>query len=108
MHHHADVAVAVAIEGGLITPIVRAAENRSRWPHISEEMKDLAARARDAQAGARASSRAAPSRSSNLGMFGIKNFASIINEPAGHASCSVGAGEATPGGQERPARHRHA
>ena len=46
MHHNADIAVAVAIDGGLITPIVRAAETKS-LAVIATEMKDLAARARD-------------------------------------------------------------
>jgi pyruvate dehydrogenase E2 component (dihydrolipoamide acetyltransferase) len=89
-HHHADIAVAVAIEGGLITPIVRAAETKG-VAQISREMKDLAERAR--------TRRLKPEEYqggtfsiSNLGMFGIKNFASIINEPQG-CILSVGAGE---------------
>ncbi|KQY28126.1 branched-chain alpha-keto acid dehydrogenase subunit E2 [Caulobacter sp. Root487D2Y] len=90
MHHHADIAVAVAIDGGLITPIVRAAETKG-LAQISAEVKDLAARAK--------SKKLKPEEFqggtfsvSNLGMFGIKAFASIINEPQG-AIMSVGAGE---------------
>ena len=93
MHHHADIAVAVAIDGGLITPIVRAAETKG-LAEISAEVKDLAARAK--------SKKLKPEEFqggtfsvSNLGMFGIKAFASIINEPQG-AIMSVGAGEQRP------------
>jgi pyruvate dehydrogenase E2 component (dihydrolipoamide acetyltransferase) len=90
MHKHADIAMAVAIDGGLITPIIRAAETKG-LAQISAEAKDLAARARamklkpeEFQGGTFSIS--------NLGMFGIKSFASIINEPQG-AILSVGAGE---------------
>jgi pyruvate dehydrogenase E2 component (dihydrolipoamide acetyltransferase) len=93
LHHHADIAVAVAIDGGLITPIVRAAETKG-LAQISAEVKDLAARAK--------SKKLKPEEFqggtfsvSNLGMFGIKQFASIINEPQG-AIMSVGAGEQRP------------
>ncbi len=93
MHKHADIAVAVAIDGGLITPIVRAAETKG-LAQISAEVKDLAARAK--------SKKLKPEEFqggtfsvSNLGMFGIKAFASIINEPQG-AIMSVGAGEQRP------------
>uniref|UniRef100_B0SYX3 Acetyltransferase component of pyruvate dehydrogenase complex n=2 Tax=unclassified Caulobacter TaxID=2648921 RepID=B0SYX3_CAUSK len=93
LHHHADIAVAVAIDGGLITPIVRAAETKG-LAQISAEVKDLAARAK--------SKKLKPEEFqggtfsvSNLGMFGIKAFASIINEPQG-AIMSVGAGEQRP------------
>jgi pyruvate dehydrogenase E2 component (dihydrolipoamide acetyltransferase) len=93
MHKHADIAVAVAIDGGLITPIVRAAETKG-LAQISAEVKDLAARAK--------SKKLKPEEFqggtfsvSNLGMFGIKSFASIINEPQG-AIMSVGAGEQRP------------
>ena len=92
-HHHADIAVAVAIEGGLITPIIRAAETRS-LADIAVSMKDLAERARvrklkpdEFQGGTFSIS--------NLGMFGIKSFASIINEPQG-CILSVGAGDKRP------------
>jgi pyruvate dehydrogenase E2 component (dihydrolipoamide acetyltransferase) len=92
-HHHADVAVAVAIEGGLITPIIRAAETKG-LAQIATEMKDLAERARN--------KRLKPEEYqggtfsvSNLGMFGIREFGSIINQPQG-AILSVGAGEKRP------------
>jgi pyruvate dehydrogenase E2 component (dihydrolipoamide acetyltransferase) len=89
-HKHADVGVAVSIPGGLITPIVRRAEEKS-LSAISNEMKDLASRARtrklkpeEYQGGTTAVS--------NLGMFGIKDFAAVINPP--HATIlAVGAGE---------------
>jgi pyruvate dehydrogenase E2 component (dihydrolipoamide acetyltransferase) len=93
MHHHADVAVAVAIEGGLITPIIREAENRT-LADISAAMKDLAARARDRKL-APSEFQGGTFSLSNLGMFGIKQFASIINEPQGMI-LSVGAGEERP------------
>lgn len=88
-HKTADVGVAVAIPDGLITPIVRKAEQKT-LSVISNEMKDLAKRARDKklkpeeyQGGSTAVS--------NLGMFGVSNFTSIINPP--HASIvSIGAG----------------
>ena len=88
-----DVAVAVAIEGGLITPIIREAENRS-LADISKAMKDLAARARDRKLKPEEFQGGTFSLS-NLGMFGIKNFSSIINEPQGMI-LSVGAGEQRP------------
>jgi pyruvate dehydrogenase E2 component (dihydrolipoamide acetyltransferase) len=89
-HKHADVGVAVAIQGGLITPIVRQAEIKP-LSLISNEMKDFAARARarklkpeEYQGGTTAVS--------NLGMYGIKEFYAVINPP--HATIlSVGAGE---------------
>ena len=93
MHHHADVAVAVAIDGGLITPIIREAENRSLLD-ISKAMKDLASRARDRKLKPEEFQGGTFSLS-NLGMFGIKSFASIINEPQG-CILSVGAGEERP------------
>ena len=93
MHHHADVAVAVALEHGLITPFVRAAETKG-LAQIATEAKDLAERAR--------TKKLKPEEYlggtfsiSNLGMFGIKSFSSIINEPQG-AIMSVGVGEKRP------------
>ena len=88
-HKHADIGVAVAIPGGLITPIVRKAETKSLIA-ISAEMKDYAARARarrlkpeEYQGGS--------SAVSNLGMYGIDEFAAVINPP--HATIlAVGAG----------------
>lgn len=90
VHKHADIGVAVAIDGGLITPIVRAAELKP-ISVISNAVKDMAARAKakklnptEYQGGTTAVS--------NLGMFGVKEFTSIINPP--HASIvSIGAGE---------------
>jgi pyruvate dehydrogenase E2 component (dihydrolipoamide acetyltransferase) len=89
-HRHSDVAVAVSIPGGLITPVVRKAETKG-LAAISAEMKDLATRARsrklqpqEYQGGSAAVS--------NLGMFGIKNFQAVINPP--HATIlAVGVGE---------------
>ncbi len=93
MHHHADVAMAVAIDGGLITPIIRAAETKS-LSEIASESKDLAKRARDRKLKPE-EFQGGTFSVSNLGMFGIKAFASIINEPQG-AIMSVGAGEQRP------------
>jgi pyruvate dehydrogenase E2 component (dihydrolipoamide acetyltransferase) len=93
LHHHADVAVAVAIDGGLITPIVRAAEDRS-LADIAGAMKDLAERARSRKLKPEEFQGGTFSLS-NLGMMGIKSFASIINEPQG-CILSVGAGEKRP------------
>ena len=90
MHHHADVAMAVAIDGGLITPIIRAAETKS-LSQIATETKDLAKRARDRKLKPE-EFQGGTFSVSNLGMFGITSFASIINEPQG-AIMSVGAGE---------------
>ena len=92
-HHHADIAVAVAVEGGLITPIVRAAETKG-VAQIAAEMKDLAERARTRKLKPE-EFQGGTFSISNLGMFGIKAFASIINEPQG-AILSVGAGEKRP------------
>ncbi len=88
-HHNADVAVAVAIDGGLITPIIRAADNKG-LSTISVEMKDLAARARERKLKPQ-EYQGGTFSISNLGMMGIKEFGSIINEPHGMI-LSVGAG----------------
>jgi pyruvate dehydrogenase E2 component (dihydrolipoamide acetyltransferase) len=93
MHHYADVAIAVAVEGGLITPIVRAAETKG-LAEIARESKDLAKRARTRKLKPE-EYQGGTFTVSNLGMFGIKSFASIINEPQG-AILSVGAGEKRP------------
>jgi pyruvate dehydrogenase E2 component (dihydrolipoamide acetyltransferase) len=93
MHHHADVAMAVAIDGGLIAPIIRKAETKT-LSQIATESKDLAKRARDRKLKPE-EFQGGTFSVSNLGMFGIKAFASIINEPQG-AIMSVGAGEARP------------
>jgi pyruvate dehydrogenase E2 component (dihydrolipoamide acetyltransferase) len=89
-HKHSDIGVAVAIPGGLITPVVRKAETKS-LSVISTEMKDFAARAR-ARKLRPEEYQGGTSAVSNLGMFGIKDFYAVINPP--HATIlSVGAGE---------------
>ncbi|MFZ3005862.1 MAG: 2-oxo acid dehydrogenase subunit E2, partial [Phenylobacterium sp.] len=93
MHHHADIAMAVAIDGGLITPIIRAAETKG-LAQIATEAKDLAARARTRKLKPE-EFQGGTFSVSNLGMFGIKAFSSILNEPQG-AILSVGAGEQRP------------
>jgi pyruvate dehydrogenase E2 component (dihydrolipoamide acetyltransferase) len=93
MHHHADVAMAVAIDGGLITPIIRAAETKG-LAEIARETKDLAERARTRKLKPE-EFQGGTFSVSNLGMFGVRSFASIINEPQG-AILSVGAGEKRP------------
>jgi len=92
-HYHADVAVAVAIDGGLITPIVRRAENKG-LSTISTEMKDLAGRARERKLKPQ-EYQGGTFSISNLGMMGIREFGSIINEPHGMI-LSVGAGSPRP------------
>ena len=92
-HKHSDIGVAVAMPGGLITPIIRKAETKS-LSTISGEMKDFAARARarklkpeEYQGGTTAVS--------NLGMYGIKDFTAVINPP--HATIlAVGVSEERP------------
>jgi pyruvate dehydrogenase E2 component (dihydrolipoamide acetyltransferase) len=93
LHHHADIAMAVAIDGGLITPIIFEAESKS-LAQIAKEAKDLAARARDRKLKPE-EFQGGTFSVSNLGMFGIRSFASIINPPQG-AILSVGAGEKRP------------
>ncbi|MEE2566567.1 2-oxo acid dehydrogenase subunit E2, partial [Hyphobacterium marinum] len=92
-HKHADVSVAVAIEGGLITPIIHDADAKG-LAQISAEMKDLAARARERKLKPEEFQGGTFSLS-NLGMMGIKSFASILNPPQGMI-LSVGAGEERP------------
>jgi pyruvate dehydrogenase E2 component (dihydrolipoamide acetyltransferase) len=89
-HKHSDVSVAVALPGGLITPIIRNAESKS-LSVISNEMRDLAARARahklkphEYQGGT--------TSVSNLGMYGIKDFTAVINPPQS-TILAVGTGE---------------
>ncbi len=93
LHHHADIAMAVAIDGGLITPIIRAAETKG-LAQIAVEAKDLAARARDKKLKPE-EFQGGTFSVSNMGMMGIKSFASIINEPQA-CIMSVGAGEPRP------------
>lgn len=92
-YERADISVAVAIEGGLVTPVVRGADQKG-LTDISADVKDLATRARDGKlmpedyAGGTFSI-------SNLGMYGIKEFGAVINPPQG-AILAVGAGEQRP------------
>ncbi len=90
MHHNADVSMAVAIDGGLITPIIKKAETKG-LAQIATESKDLAKRARERKLKPE-EFQGGTFSVSNLGMFGIKQFTSIINEPQG-CIMSVGAGE---------------
>ena len=90
---HADISMAVAIDGGLITPVIWAAEKKG-LAELSQISRDLAARAR--------SGSLAPEEFtggsftiSNLGMFGVREFAAVINPPQG-AILAVGAGEQRP------------
>jgi pyruvate dehydrogenase E2 component (dihydrolipoamide acetyltransferase) len=92
-HHHADISMAVAIEGGLITPIIRQAETKT-LAQIATEAKDLAERARTKKLKPEEFMGGTFSVS-NLGMFGIRSFGSIINPPQG-CILSVGAGEKRP------------
>ncbi|MHA7900578.1 MAG: pyruvate dehydrogenase complex dihydrolipoamide acetyltransferase [Henriciella sp.] len=92
-HNGAHISVAVAIDGGLITPVIRDAEKKG-LAEISIEMKDLATRARERKLKPQEYMGGTFSIS-NLGMFGIKSFASIINPPEGMI-LSVGAGEKQP------------
>jgi len=89
-HKHADVAVAVAIPGGLFTPVVRAAETKS-LKQISEEVKDLAGRARTRKLKPE-EYQGGTTSVSNLGMYGVREFAAVINPPHG-TILAVGAGE---------------
>jgi pyruvate dehydrogenase E2 component (dihydrolipoamide acetyltransferase) len=89
-HRNADVGVAVSIPGGLITPIVRKADEKT-LSVISNEMKDMAARARNKKLKPE-EYQGGTTAVSNLGMFGIKDFSAVINPP--HATIlAVGAGE---------------
>ena len=88
-----DVAVAVAIEGGLFTPVLRDAHQKS-ISALSAEMKDLAARAKTRKL-APQEYQGGSFAISNLGMMGIENFDAVINPPHG-AILAVGAGIKTP------------
>ena len=92
-HNGAHISVAVAIDGGLITPVIRNAHLKG-LAEISAEMKDLATRARERKLKPQEYMGGTFSLS-NLGMFGIKSFGSIINPPEGMIM-SVGAGEKKP------------
>ncbi|MBY4607093.1 pyruvate dehydrogenase complex dihydrolipoamide acetyltransferase [Rhizobium sp. 9T] len=89
-HKHADVGVAVSIPGGLITPIIRKAEQKT-LSVISNEMRDLGKRAKDRKLKPE-EYQGGTSSVSNMGMMGVKNFAAVVNPP--HATIlAVGAGE---------------
>jgi pyruvate dehydrogenase E2 component (dihydrolipoamide acetyltransferase) len=89
-HKHADVGVAVAIKGGLITPIIRHAEEKTLGV-ISNEMRDLGLRARNRKLKPH-EYEGGSAAVSNLGMYGVKEFAAVINPP--HAIIlAIGAGE---------------
>lgn len=88
--NNVDISVAVATEGGLITPIIRNADQKTAV-QISSEMKDLAARARAGKLKPEEFQGGGFSIS-NLGMYGVKHFAAIINPPQG-CILAVGAGE---------------
>ncbi|MDH3596989.1 MAG: pyruvate dehydrogenase complex dihydrolipoamide acetyltransferase [Rhodospirillales bacterium] len=92
-YEHADVSVAVATPMGLITPVVKSAEEKG-LAAISAEMKDLAGRAREGKL-APEEYQGGTFTVSNLGMFGVKDFAAIINPPQG-CILAVGAGEQRP------------
>ena len=89
--HSADIAVAVAIPGGLVTPIIREAEGKG-LKQVSTNMKDLAERAREGKL-TQGEYQGGSFSVSNLGMFGVKQFDAIINPP--HA-CIIAVGAAEP------------
>ena len=93
LYKTADVSVAVAIPNGLITPIIRRAEEK-RLSEISNELKELAGRAKQGKLKPEEYTGGSFSLS-NLGMFGIKNFSAIINPPQG-CILSVGTGVQQP------------
>ncbi|MEX0838961.1 MAG: pyruvate dehydrogenase complex dihydrolipoamide acetyltransferase [Parvibaculum sp.] len=95
-HEHADIGIAVALEGGLITPIIRAAETKG-LAEIAAEAKSLADRARNRKLKPMEYEGGSFSIS-NLGMYGIKHFTGVINPPQA-AILAVGKGE------ERPVVH---
>ncbi len=93
VYRSVDISVAVAVEGGLVTPVVRGAQNKG-LAEIAAETRDFAARAR--------AGRLMPEdymggtfSISNLGMYGVREFAAVINPPQG-AILAVGAGEKRP------------
>jgi len=90
LHKRSDVAVAVAVPGGLFTPVVRSAETKS-LRQISEEVRDYATRAKSKKL-APHEYQGGSTAVSNLGMFGIKDFAAVINPPHG-TILAVGVGE---------------
>ncbi len=93
MYDDVDISIAVATDGGLITPIIRRADEKG-VAKISNEMKDLAARARAGKLKPEEFQGGGFSIS-NLGMYGVKSFSAIINPPQG-GILAVGAGEPRP------------
>lgn len=92
-HKHADVGVAVSIPGGLITPIIRRAEEKS-LSVISNEMKDMGKRAKERKLQPQ-EYQGGTTAVSNMGMMGVSNFSAVVNPP--HATIlAVGAGEQRP------------
>jgi pyruvate dehydrogenase E2 component (dihydrolipoamide acetyltransferase) len=89
-HKRSDVAVAVAVPGGLFTPVVKSCDTLS-LREISDKVKDLATRAKSKKL-APHEYQGGASSVSNLGMFGITNFAAVINPPHG-TILAVGVGE---------------
>src|SRR4249919_2360380 len=89
-HRHSDIGVAVALPGGLITPIISSAESKS-LSAISNEMRDLAVRARARKLKPQ-EYQGGTSSVSNLGMYGIKDFTAVINPPQS-TILAVGAAE---------------
>ncbi|MEZ4440321.1 MAG: pyruvate dehydrogenase complex dihydrolipoamide acetyltransferase [Polyangiaceae bacterium] len=92
-HRRVDISVAVAVDEGLVTPVVRNADQKSVLA-ISQEVRDLAARARDKKLGVEEMTNGTFSIS-NLGMYGIDEFAAVINPPEG-AILAVGSIRAEP------------
>jgi len=93
LFHHADIAMAVAVDGGLVTPVIWAAEQKG-LAEIAATSRDLATRARNGML-APEEFAGGSFTISNLGMFGIREFAAVINPPQG-AILAVGAGEERP------------
>ncbi|HKO08389.1 MAG TPA: pyruvate dehydrogenase complex dihydrolipoamide acetyltransferase [Alphaproteobacteria bacterium] len=90
LYARADISVAVAIPNGLITPVIRGADHKG-LAEISNEMKELAARAREGKLKPE-EYQGGTFSISNLGMYGIREFAAVLNPPQG-AILAVGAGE---------------
>jgi len=93
LHKQADVAVAVAVDGGLFTPVIRSVDDKS-LAEISNQMKDMAERAKKRRL-APQEYQGGTTAISNLGMYGVKHFDAVINPP--HATIlAVGQGEKRP------------
>jgi pyruvate dehydrogenase E2 component (dihydrolipoamide acetyltransferase) len=93
MFQNADICMAVAVDGGLVTPVIWAAESKG-LSELSTISRDLATRARDGKLAAEEFT-GGSFTISNLGMFGVREFAAVINPPQG-AILAVGAGEQRP------------